>query len=348
MQGIALCFILTTGIPHIGEIVSAQNRGKFSGSYQAASSFGIAFPALLGALSSSYRISGCGPVIMAILYFAVLPLCSESPNYYISTGQYDKAKQVLAKIRISSAQHEIDSEYESLKCYIEHELKLKKQLSWVQFMKSKPIRSSIITGTLLEFFNTLTGLFVVSAFMANIIPKNSYISEKYYPSLSLLLSTVCNISSTFIIEKLPRRTAYITAGILGCLIQIFNGCLRYLCDTRPEEYFVWLFILGYALLRVLWGVLVFPLQQTVKSEIFPQAVKGVANSICIVCTSVSTLISYELFHITYEYLGLHYLFGTFALAFLCLAVVVYNRLPEGRGKRIADLQVEIRRKNADT
>lgn len=317
-----------------------EYRGKFTGAFQASMTFGMLFECLISSVFSSYKVLVYSTMVASLSYFLTMPGTMEIPRFLISISKYKEAKDIYKQIYSHLTDTQVDSELERMISYIDEENKRKREKSWLEFVRSKSIRKPLITGTLLEFFLYLSGVLVLLTFVSDAIPKNEYVSKKYYPLILTSIPAAGNICAIFILERFPRRTLYMTGCAIICVLHVVNGSTLYVYTKYNVEYCFIIIMAGNILLRVLIGVLMIPLQQTVRSEIFPQTVRGFGGALCTLAASLANIVSYHAYDFLSHRHCLYFLFMYFALCNVLLAVTVYTRLPEGRGKCLEDIQIK--------
>lgn len=106
----------------------------------------------------------------------------------------------------------------------------------------------------------------------------------------------------------------------------------------------WLFLSGNILTNIIHNGCTLPMSGTLKSEILPQAVKGIGGSLSIIAHATAIIMGYQLYHFVSNNFPLYYLYVIFSIDSLILCILVYFRLPEGRGKTLADLQANFKNK----
>lgn len=335
LSGVAAAFLNASVLVTIGEIASPDRRGLLVGLYRIFMHFGIVFEGLICLYSEEYTTLTYCTTALTILYFLTVKITFETPSHLVSSMKYTKAMKNLEYIRCDRNTKEIEYEFDDMKTYISQEEELKRISSAFEFITSKAIRKPLITASLLTIFHTLLGVNVISAYVPISVPGNEYVPETLYPHIINWLSLGSVLCTIPLFDRLSRRSLYIFGTALILVLQLINGIASY---GNVGGHFDWVLSLVNVLVRILWACLLVPINDIVRSEIFPQTVKGFGNSICLIFQVVANVFGYTLYRVVHESCGLHCIYLLFGGFSILLGLVVYTRLPEGRRKYLAEIQ----------
>lgn len=338
LLGIGTALVNATATTNIGEVASPQIRGSLIGIYLIFFYSGAIFQGMTCAIWSSYRIFSYGNTAIAAFYFAVTYWAMETPNFLLSVSKKEEALENLKRIRPGYDPVDIQTEYDKMDDYISNEREKKKELNWAKFLRSKEIRGPLINTFILNFLTMMSGINLVGSYNTLIIPDNDYIPKKFYPLIMQCLLFIPTAMTPFYMDKFGRKTLYIFGATLTGVIQFSNGISYYVFNQNETSFFKWTFIVGNLMLNAAYGSSLGPTNSAIKSELFPQAVKGLGGSLSIISQASATILSYKLYHLmSAKYL--HFLYFCFSLSCITLACFVHFVLPEARGKLLSDLQV---------
>lgn len=322
----------------IGEIASPEIRGSLVGIYLIFFYCGAIFQGIICAVWSSYHLLTYCVTGFSTLYFVVMYWSMESPNYLLSISKHEEAWNNLKRIRPGYAEEDISIEFQKMDDYITAERKQKSEVNWAKFLRSKAIRVPLLTCLFLNFLTIMTGINLLGSYTTLIIPDNGYIGKKYYPLIMQILLFIPTVLTPFYMDKFARRTLYLFGAGTACVVQLCNGISYYFYGSNGTSFFKWTFIFGNLIMNGSYGGTLGPTNSAIKSELFPQSVKGLGGSLSIIAQATATIICYKLYHLMSQNY-LHMIYILFGLDALLLAVVVYYTLPEGRGKLLSDLQM---------
>lgn len=262
----------------------------------------------------------------------------ETPCALIKAGKFNQAKSNLEYLRADNTQAEIDEEYNQLKAYIEEESFLSRDTSVWQIITSKSTFKPILITTCINFFMLFTGVSVVLAYITEIIPQNDIVNKKFYPLIIMSISAISSFTTNLFIDKIPRRMLFMTAAMIVSIVHATNGLTYYFYTSFGVTWCACIFTFGNLFFRVLWAFLLLPIDSAVRSEIFPQNIKGIGNAFCDMAQGMAITLTFKLYgsmNANHQLTELYYIFATSAAVVLA---VVYFFLPEGRGKSLVEIQ----------
>lgn len=337
MLGIGTALVNATATISIGEVASPQIRGSLIGIYLIFFYSGAIFQGINCAIFSSYHILTYSNTAVSTLYFVFMYWAMETPGFLLSVSKREQAWKNLKRIRPGYPEEVIAIEFQKMDDYITVERKQKNELNWAKFLRSKAIRVPLITTFLLNFLTIMTGINLVGSYTTLIIPNNDYVPKKFYPLIMQMLLFIPTMLTPFYMDKFDRRTLYLFGAALTCSIQFANGVNYYFFSNYDVSFCKWSFVAGNLMLNAAYGSSLGPTNSAIKSELFPQAVKGLGGAFSIISQATATILGYKLYHLMSQHY-LHILYFIFALNAVVLGVFVHFQLPEGRGKLLSDLQ----------
>lgn len=93
---------------------------------------------------------------------------------------------------------------------------------------------------------------------------------------------------------------------ISCLVP-FIPAVAYFCDEVYEKNRTeWLLLTGNLIIAVVWQGVIKPVDITVRSELFPQAVKGFASSLAVTYQGFGIVIAYKSCAFFIERIGIHF------------------------------------------
>lgn len=338
--GIATVMVNVSSSISIGEIASPEVRGLFSALYGIFMISGVSTPAIITAIFPSYYVFSYSLVVMSFICLVCTFRTKETPNYLISLSKYEEAKYNLIKIRPGYTENEINEEFEKLREYIDEEKIRKNQLSWLTFIKSKSIAKPLGIFILLNYLTMATGTAFLPAYVTVIFPQDTYISHHYYPLITRVVSLLASFTFTFVVERFSRRSIYMTGAILGGIISALCAVFDLMFTQLETNLFKWLFIGSNLLMCFIYTGTLLPMLTILRSELLPQSIKGIGGSFGSMAQALATVILFQIFYLVRENFGLYSLYLVLLVNSATLFLSVLFLLPEGRGKFLADIQLE--------
>ncbi|XP_065208870.1 uncharacterized protein LOC135837498 [Planococcus citri] len=322
----------------IGETASPAIRGQLSSVYQIFLSIGVILPAVLSVFCSS--IDTINEIITFASFISLLTMviATETSNFLISKSKLNQARLHLTRIRQGYSFGKINSEFESLKKYIENEKARKSQLDWWNFLQLKSVWQPLFICILIKFFTAGTGRNLFTTYVTSIFSSNGSIPKKFYPLIMQIIMLLINVITTFYIDVFPRRTLFIFGALFVAISNAFSALMSYFYIESNQDIFNWLFLLGNFSYLLFFNGTVQPINSIIRTELFPQAVKGLGGSLSIISQAISTIITFQIFNIIDEYFQLYHLYAVLTAYSVILCIIVYLYLPESRGSTLVDIQ----------
>ncbi|XP_067935767.1 proton myo-inositol cotransporter-like [Watersipora subatra] len=166
---------------------------------------------------------GLGALPAAVQFVAFL-FMPESPRWLITQGKESEAKEVLAKLRGTTAM--VDEEYEGIKANIfciSEELKHREHKPLLlQMLQTPSVRRALIVGCGLQIIQQLAGINTVMYYSASIITMAGVRSASTAIWLSALTSSVnflFTLAGLYLVEKMGRRPLTLLS-LLGAIISL--------------------------------------------------------------------------------------------------------------------------------
>lgn len=347
MVGMAIALVNSTALTSIGEIASPEIRGQLIGMYQIILYAGSIFPSIISVIFSSYKSLVWSITMFSIMSIISMLWVSETPSFLVTVSKIEQAKNNLRCIRQGYHENEIDTEFEKLKKYIEEEKESKRELNWLKFLKTKAIRKPLLIGILLNFFAMSVGSLLIRSYITVIFPSNEFVPKTYYPLLNQLVSLMIAFSTTFYIEKFPRRTIFLFGAAATTITNAICAFTNYqYIENQSEHVLQWIFLLGNILTEICFDASIQPMNSAVKSELFPQAVKGFCGSLASISQASSIILTFQLYALMRDYFHIYFMYVILSINSFILCLIIYFLLPEGRGAALPDLQMKFKQNSA--
>ncbi|XP_065207295.1 glucose transporter GlcP-like [Planococcus citri] len=337
--GLAEAMIYATSLVAIGEVASPEIRGQLLSIGLICINIGLLLPSIMSVIFASYRVLSWGITIFTGISLLSMFWMTETPSHLVSVSKLKQAKSILHNIRKGYKKHEINEEFEELKKYIEDEKTRRNELSWLKFLNTKSIRKPLITGILLNVFSILTGSVLIKIYITAIIPFNDFVPKKFYPLIIQSCLLCIAFSTTFYIDKFPRRIIFLFGASTMAIVNAICALANYVATMDQNQHvFKWIFILGNMLSVICYGAAIQPVNSALKAELYPQAMKGFCGSLTIISQALSFIIAFQLYNLIRSYCHLSLLYVIFSINSLILCSIIYYFLPESRGESLVDLQ----------
>ncbi|CAK7335443.1 unnamed protein product [Dovyalis caffra] len=332
---------------YLSEVAPHKYRGALNMTFQLFITIGILIANLLNFVLAkwlggdmAWRWSLGGAVVPGLVIFLGSFVLPDTPNSEIERGNYERAKDLLLKLRKVD---NVDEEFNDL-VEASERAKLVKH-AWLNIFKRK-YRPQLVFAFCIPMFQQLTGMNVI-VFYAPVLFKtigfgsNASLFSSLITGIVNMLATLVSISA---VDKLGRRKLFLVGGTQMFICQIVITiaiALKFGLSGNPGAIsntyatavvvFICIYVSGFAWS---WG----PLGWLVPSEIFPLEVRSAAQSINVSVNMTFTFIIAQIFTAMLCHLKFG-LFIFFAGCVMIMSTFIYKLLPETKGVPIEEMTI---------
>ncbi|KAB5573618.1 hypothetical protein DKX38_000814 [Salix brachista] len=330
---------------YLSEVAPYKFRGAFNMMFQLFITIGILIANLLNYVlarwvggDTAWRLSLGGAIVPGLIILLGSCFLSDSPNSEIERGNYEKAKDLLLKLRQVD---NVDEEFNDL-VEASEKAKLVKH-AWLNIFKRK-YRPQLVFAFCIPMFQQLTGMNVI-VFYAPVLFKTIGFGSNA-SLFSSLITGIVNMLATFVsiftVDKLGRRKLFLMGGTQMFICQIvitiaiamkfgLSGNPGVISGTYAGAVvaFICIYVAGFAWS---WG----PLGWLVPSEIFPLEVRSAAQSINVSVNMIFTFVIAQIFTAMLCHLKFG-LFICFAVCVVIMSIFIHRLLPETKGIPIEEM-----------
>jgi sugar porter (SP) family MFS transporter len=330
---------------YAAEMAPPRLRGTFVSMYQLAITIGIFLAYLVdGWLASEDRwrvMLGMSAIPALLLVLAMLPL-PDSPNWYLKSGQDDKA---LATLRKARPEADLDAEMATIRSTLTTH-----QASWGDVFSPR-WRAPLVLGVGLAVLQQFTGINAVIYYSNTIFAAAGFSTPEQQTAATTWAVGAVNVLATFIaiafVDKLGRRPLLLTGLVgMGLSLVTIGICFHDLADlsydasntsNAPSDAGV-VMLVAMVVFIASFAFSLGPVVWTVINEIYPSSVRGRAVSVATAANWGAAWLVTQFFLSLTEAIGES---GTFYLfAFMCVVsfVFIWFKQPETKGRSLAEIQ----------
>jgi sugar porter (SP) family MFS transporter len=318
---------------YISEISPAKARGLLVSFSTLAITSGILISFLAdyafsrsGDWRSMFALGAIPAFIQAIGMF-FLP---ESPRWLAKHGLIVKAKSVLINIRgTGDVNDELIDISKSL---------VRRSSTWLELL-SPTVRASVIVGTSLAIFRSITGFSIIVSYAPTIFEFAGFKSASIELLATVGLGITYVLFTLLVIRLIDRvgRRPLLSTGILGmALSQVVLGLAFYLSDRSNLVGVV--AVISLMLIAAFYtigpGAVIF----LMISEIYPLKIRGLAMSIATTALWGTYWITTSTFLTLINYLGEPGTFWLYAFIGIVAWLFVYFLIPETKGRSLEEIE----------
>lgn len=326
------------GPMYLTEIAPVAYRGAVGTIYQLVLTVSIlisqvlGIPLLLGNEEWWPLLFGVA-AIPAILMFATLPCCPESPKYLLLVkGEHEAAETALKRLRGSS---NVAFEMEVMTSEVES-AKMMPKITLPAMLRNPALRSPLGISVMVMLAQQLSGINAAIFFSTDIfetagIPEDLAI----WGTLGMgAVNVAMTVVSMAIVERAGRRTLMLT-GLAGMAV-----CTATLTATlalkHHGQWVSYMSVLGLVGFVVTFAVGPGSIPWFLVTELFGQSARSIATSIAVGINWTANFIVGLAFLPLMEVIE-HYTFVVFTVVLLFFWLYIYKKLPETKNKTTEEI-----------
>jgi MFS transporter, SP family, arabinose:H+ symporter len=333
--GVGLCSVASP--MYIAEVAPAKMRGSLGIMYQLAIVVGsTAAPLVAYGLvrifpdTVSWRWMFGSQMVVVVLFAMFLFLLPHSPRWLARQGRFEEARQVLARVHgPESAETELAEIRQSLF----------QEVGGLRELFRPGLRSALIIGLMLAFFNNWTGWSAMGGYipmlfeMAGVQQRHVAILQF---SLTYLAMALMTVASMWLIDRVGRRPLWMVASVLMALITAVTGLVFHFQVHGPAV------LLVLVLCTVPHGLALGGLPWLMMSELFPTRIRAQAVAVTTTFLWIVIYTCGQFFPMLIGWSKRHLgspagAFWVFTLVCLCSTLFGWRMLPETKGRTLEDI-----------
>jgi len=336
LTGIGIGCVTYTLPMYNAEIAPANIRGALGVTMQLACVIGSQIATAYNIPhTTSWKISIAAPIVPALIVGIGIWFMPESPRYVMQKKGSEAAREVLIRVRRTTA---VDNEM----MYLQEALKQEEEEQpWSTLWTDPSIRKRVIIANLLQWFQQFTGINAMVGFGPTVFISLGLALDA---NVANFIANGFNLIGTFVmmgvIDRVGRRPLLIsgaivmlftmgTAGVVQLAWKVEDGSKS---PTKATFQFVLLciYFLGFA---VAWG----GCPWVIPSEIFPMDVKEKALATSVGSQWLASFVIAQIVPHMISGWGIGWTFIFFGVFLVGAIIFVYLMVPETKGVELEDM-----------
>uniref|UniRef100_A0A2M4A0I2 Facilitated trehalose transporter Tret1 n=1 Tax=Anopheles triannulatus TaxID=58253 RepID=A0A2M4A0I2_9DIPT len=337
LQGLGVGFVMTVQTMYIGEIASNEYRGALGSLMQLCIVTGILYVYSIGPFVSYHALQwAC--LVLPILFAVTFFFMPETPAYYISKGQKERAVDSLCFLRGKTVDG-IQEELNEITTTVEESLKNKGTVMDL-FRNKGNVKALIICAGLISF-QQLSGINVILFYSQSIFESTG---SSLAPAISTILVGAVQVlasgATPLIVDRLGRKPILLTSAGGMCLSLGTMGLYFFLkhIDSPAVPNVGWLPIMSLIFFVTVYCIGFGPLPWAVLGEMFPANVKSIASSIVASTCWVLGFLILQFFADLDKAVGSHWSFWIFGILCGVAFVFTFTTVMETKGLSLQEIQ----------
>uniref|UniRef100_A0A1Y9H2R2 Facilitated trehalose transporter Tret1 n=1 Tax=Anopheles dirus TaxID=7168 RepID=A0A1Y9H2R2_9DIPT len=337
LQGLGVGFVMTVQTMYIGEIASSEYRGALGSLMQLCIVTGILYVYSIGPYVSFHALQwAC--IVIPIAFDVSFFFMPETPAYYISKGEKEKALESLCFLRNKTVDG-VQEELHEITTTVEESLKNKGTLLDL-FRNSGNVKALIICAGLISF-QQLSGINIILFYSQNIFASTG---SSLSPAVSTILVGAVQVlasgATPLIVDRLGRKPILLTSAGGMCVSLGTMGLYFYLKSTDSPALgsIGWLPIMSLIVFVTVYCIGFGPLPWAVLGEMFPANVKSIASSIVASTCWVLGFLILQFFADLDKAVGSHWSFWIFGILCAVAFAFTFTTVMETKGLSLQEIQ----------
>ncbi|GAV05842.1 hypothetical protein RvY_15913 [Ramazzottius varieornatus] len=340
---------LNSGAPpmYLTEIAPASLRGAIGSVHQLVIVVGVLISQILGlpfilGSETLWPILFGFSLVPAALQLLTLSFCPESPRHlYLNRNDVDGARKALDFFQRTS---DVTADMDQMKR--EHEeSRDQPKVTMTDIFRDRFLRRIMLICIMVMLSQQFSGINAVMFYSTAIFTSAGMVGV-HAQYATVAMSSIFVVASTIaclVVDKLGRRILLL-AGLIGmCITTILLVVFMKLMINEGMEWASYASVFSVILFVVFFAYGPGPIPWFLASELFTQGPRAPATSVVAGVNWLSTLIITFTFPLIESNLN-EYTFLIFTTCLVGFIVYTYMKVPETKGKRIDEIQAEMRQR----
>ncbi|KPP79547.1 solute carrier family 2, facilitated glucose transporter member 1-like, partial [Scleropages formosus] len=325
---------------YIQEVSPTELRGAFATLNQVSFASGI----FLGMVAGLDMVLGTQKywalmfslsLIPALLQYAALPFCPESPRYLlINCGKENQAEVALRRLRRIS-----DKVLNELKEIKEEASHSQSRVTLREFLKKRSYRQPIIIVLIINMGSQLSGFNAIINYSTKMFSKSGFEEAKYLTLGVGAVNVTFTLVAFFLVERAGRRklllSGFLSLAACNLLMTVTDSFLHIVPDLRSLQVLVVFFLIS------AYEVGPGPISWFIGAELFDQPARPIAMAFTSMLNWGGKFLLALLFPPLLKVCGAYVYLVFVAVALLAFSYTLL-RLPETKGRTFDDIAAEFR------
>jgi sugar porter (SP) family MFS transporter len=320
---------------YISEVAPADARGWQVSLFQLAITVGILLAYIVDyafAQIQSWRWMFAFALFPALIFGAGMLFLPESPRWLLRSGQRERARATLARVRGTP---DVDREFLEIEQGLEHA----EEKGRLSDLFEPSLRPALVVGIGLAIFQQIVGINTV-IYYAPVIIQSAGISSASGAILATagigLVNVLMTIVAMRLIDRVGRKPLLLT-GIAGIVVTL--GILGLVFRTANHNgALAWLAVIGMMAYVASFSISLGPIFWLLIAEIYPLKIRNSAEGVAATFNWGSNLVITLTFLTLVEQLGPTWTFWLYGISGVAAWIFSYYFVPETKGRTLEEIE----------
>ncbi|KAN0066749.1 General substrate transporter [Elaphomyces granulatus] len=282
-----------------------------------------------------YRIPLAVQCALPVLLFVLTIALPESPEWLVSKGRMEEARQNLRKLR-GFSDWQVDDELRVMKLCEENERALTANVRFWNIFDRENLKRTLTAGSFYSL-NQISGVILSTTYTTVFLTQLGIGDAFTFTVIASCCTLAGTIAAPLVIDRAGRRPTAFVGMIFLLIIDIIAGGLAFATSNKNAA--LGIAALGF-IFNFFWGACFYSLSALMPSEIATPKLRNTTMAYTIACCQttavITTFVVPQLTSVDAANLGAK-TYLVFGGCMACVIVFVYFFMPETRGRTFAEI-----------
>lgn len=341
ISGLGLGIVYVVVPMYIGEIADKEIRGILGSFIKLMSTFGELYARAIGPFVS-YDVLSYSCMLINIAFFLSFVWMPESPYYLLMKNKQDEAMKNLKRLKCNATEEELEEEMNQIQKTVIHDLTDKAHF-WDLFY-TRGNRRAVVVSFGLQLILQFSGIAAIESYTEEILHNaDTELSAGIAVIILSVIQLIAGLCATALVDRVGRKPLLLITTLFSGVFLTIAGAFYFMKFNTPVDManYGWILHASVIAYELIIALGLNPLPYVMLGELFPTNVKGTAVSLVNIWGSLLAFVAAKLYQVIGDSLGMHTVFGWFAVTCFLGIIFIVFLVPETKGKSLLEIQEEL-------